>query len=174
MSAPARLRFFRTADAPRIAGELFRECFKADFPVPREGALPIPTPPENWRQFVGVYTWPDGREEAVAFCNWIKYGDAYIGGGMCSRESVYRRLPREEFRAIREQGGLAQMIQAHAWTELTDCKAWFGYCGDGKAMAVDLRFGYVPTRHPHLIVRWRDNATPDDALVDAVAAIGPF
>src|SRR4051812_27713608 len=170
------LRIFRTDDGAALAAALFRECFGADFPVPRADAgLGIPTPVANWRQYVATWTWPEGPE-TVGFCNWIKYRDVYLEGGMCVRESFYRRLPREAFRALRERGGLAQMVMAHAATELTDCKAWFGFCGDAKAMAVDLRFGYVKTGHPHLIVKWFADVPPaeQEALIDAIAAIGPF
>ena len=172
----AGLRIFRTENAAALAGELFRECFNAPFPVPRDDAgLSIPTPPANWRQYVAVYSGPDG-DETVGFCNWIKHGDVYLEGGMCVRERFYRRLPREEFRALRERGGLAQMMMAHAATELTDCKAWFGYCGDAKAMAVDLRFGYERTRHEKLIVKWFADlpAAERERLVESIAAIGAF
>ena len=173
MSTAGGVRIFRTREAPSLAAGLFRECFGANFPVPRDGALCIPTPPENWHQYVAVHSGPAG-DETIGFCNWIRHGDVYLEGGMCVREAAYRRLPREDFRAVRERGGIAYMMMAHAAAELHDCKAWFGYCGDGKAMAVDLRFGYVPTRHSHLIVRWRDGVSPDERLVDAIAAIGPF
>ena len=171
------LRIFDAGNAERYASELFRECFDAPFPVPREGCgLAIPTPPRNWHQYVAMYRWPDGREECVGFCNWIRHGDVYLEGGMCVREGVYRRLPREHFREIREHGGIAQMMMEAAARELNDAAAWFGYCGDAKAMAVDLRAGYVPTRHPHLIVKWfRDLPAPErERLIDSIAAIGPF
>jgi hypothetical protein len=61
--------------------------------------------------------------------------------------------------------------------ELTDCKAWFGYCGDAKALAVDLRVGYMPTGHRHLIVKWFRDDLPESerrALVESIAAIGAF
>jgi hypothetical protein len=85
-------------------------------------------------------------------------------------------MPREHFREIRAQGGIAQMMMAAAALELDDAPAWFGYCGDAKAMAVDLRAGYVPTRHPHLIVIWFRElpAAERERLIDSIAAIGPF
>lgn len=171
------LRIFDAGNAAPYASALFQECFHAPFPVPRESAgLPIPTPPENWRQYVALYRWPDGREETVGFCNWIKYGEVYLEGGMCVEKTFYRRLPRDQFREISEQGGIAQMIMAVAARELTDCTAWFGYCGDRKALAADLRAGYVLTEHEHLIVKWFN--PPNEArraeLVQSIAAIGPF
>jgi hypothetical protein len=60
--------------------------------------------------------------------------------------------------------------------KLNDCKAWFGFCGDAKALAVDLRFGYELTNHDKLIVKWFV-ALPENeqaALVDSIASIGPF
>lgn len=95
---------------------------------------------------------------------------------MCVRENVYRRMPKEHFRACREQGGIAQMMMATAARELNDAVAWFGYCGDAKAMAVDLRAGYVRTRHPHLIVKWFRDIPKDEQerLIASIAAIGPF
>jgi hypothetical protein len=91
-------------------------------------------------------------------------------------KTFYRRMPRDHFAQCREAGGVAQMMMEAAARELTDCKAWFGYCGDAKAMAVDLRAGYVRTRHPHLIVKWFRELPQGErgALVDSIAAIGPF
>jgi hypothetical protein len=68
------------------------------------------------------------------------------------------------------------MMMAVAATELDDCDAWFGYCGDAKALAVDLRAGYVQTERPYIIVKWfRDLPKADQtALIDTIARIGPF
>ena len=171
------LRIFDAGNAERYAAELFRECFDAPFPVPRDPCgLPIPTPTRNWHQYVALYRWPDGREETVGFCNWIRHGEVYLEGGMCVRENVYRRMPREHFGAVRERGGIAQIMMQTAARELDDALAWFGYCGDAKAMAVDLRAGYVPTRHPYLIVKWFREIPAErrERLIDSIAAIGPF
>lgn len=171
------LRIFDAGNAECYAAELFRESFNAPFPVPRENAgLPIPTPPESWRQYVALYRWPDGHEETVGFCNWIRFGEVYLEGGMCVQKTFYRRMPREHFRECQGAGGVAQMMMAKAASELTDCVAWFGYCGDAKALAVDLRAGYVPTEHKHLIVKWfkPPGEAGRDALIDTIAAIGPF
>ena len=172
------LRIFDAGSrAPELASGLFRESFNADFPIPRTDAgLSIPTPPENWRQYVALYRWPDGTEEAVGFCNWIRYRDVYLEGGMCVRKTFYRRLPKDHFRQCQERGGIAQMMMEQAARELTDCTAWFGYCGDAKALAVDLRAGYVQTDHPYVIVKWFREIPPEDRkrLIDSIIAIGAF
>jgi hypothetical protein len=164
-------------DASAHAAALFRECFGAEFPVPREGAgLPFPTPAANWRQCVAFYDWDDGRREAVGFCNWIRHGRVYLGGGMCVSPTFYRRLSREDWRTCRDRGGVAQLLLEAAFRELDDADGWFGYCGDRKAYAVDVRAGMAPTRYPFLVVKWQPEVRDADraAIEDEVAAIGPF
>lgn len=164
-------------DATAVATDLFRRCFGQPFPTPRDDVgLAIPTPPEHWFQYVARYRWPGGEEETVGFVNFIRFEDVYLEGGMCVDESFYRRMPREHFRACRARGGIAQMMMAAAAADLDDADAWFGYCGDAKALAVDLRAGYERTRHPKLIVKWF-RALPQErreALIERIAAIGPF
>lgn len=171
------LRIFAADNAQTYADELFREAFNAPFPVPRDPCgLSIPTPPENWRQYVAVYTWPEGHEETVGFCNWIKYDEAYLEGGLCVRANFYRRLSREHFRECQAQGGIAQMLMMRAAQVLNDCDAWFGWCGDPKALAVDLRAGFQTTDHKYLIVKWF-RELPESrkaALIEKYTAIGPF
>ena len=165
------------ADASFYAAALFRECFGAEFPVPRERAgLPIPTPPANWRQYVAFYRWPDARIESVGFCNWIRHERAYLGGGMCVSPTIYRRLPREDFRECRAAGGIAQLLLEAAFRDFTDADAWFGYCGDRKAYAVDVRAGFGETRHPHVLAKWRPGVSDATKarVEDEVAALGPF
>jgi hypothetical protein len=160
-----------------FASELFYESFSATFPVPRENCgLPIPTPPEVWRQYVALYKWPDGRIETVGFCNWIRYEEVYLEGGMCVRSGFYRRLPREHWQSCKGDGGVAEIMMRSAALELTDCTAWFGYCGDKKAYIVDMRVGYEPTKKAYLIAKWsrETDAATKDALIDKIARIGPF
>ncbi len=167
----------RFADASYYASALFRECFRSDFPVPHDVAgLPAAAPAGAWRQYVAFYRWDDARIEAVGFCNWIRCGRYYLGGGMCVSPTFYRRMPREHFGVCRERGGVAQLMVEAAFRELTDCDAWFGYCGDRKAYQADIRAGFSPTRHPLLVAKWRPGLSDADrcAIEDEVAAIGPF
>lgn len=165
------------ANAEFFAAPLFYECFAIAFPVPRDNCgLSIPTPPEKWRQYVAFYKWSDTEIEPVGFCNWIHYGDVYLEGGMCVKRNFYRRLPKEHWEACRNAGGVAQIMMETAATELNDCAAWFGYCGDRKAYIVDARIGYAPTRYKYLIVKWFAELDQDKqrALEDRIGAIGPF
>jgi hypothetical protein len=171
------LKVFESKDAVHYAGALFRESFAQDFPVPHAfRILETPIGPEDWRQYVAVYTWPDGAEECVGFCNWIKYKDVYLEGGLAVRKNFYRRLDKAEFAECSKLGGVAQIIMETAFSEQTDSVASFGYCGDLKALRVDLRAGYTQIDHPYLIVKWMqplDDSTKRQ-WIDDVARIGPF
>jgi len=165
------------SNARYFAADLFQESFKIPFPVPRENAgLSIPTPPENWRQEVAFYKWSETHLEAVGFCNWIHYAGCYLCGGMCVRRDFYRRLPKEQWLVCRERGGVAQIMLETAFQQLTDCQAWFGYCGDKRAYIVDMRAGFRPTRFRYVIVKWNGDLedTRKRALEDRVVDIGPF
>lgn len=165
------------ANAEFFAGALFFASFAQPFPVPRDNCgLPIPTPPENWRQYVAFYKWSDQHIEPVGFCNWIRYGDVYLEGGMCVDRTFYRRLSKAHWLACKSRGGVAQMVMEAAAKELDDCAAWFGYCGDKKAYIVDTRVGYRPTSRKYLIVKWfRDVPRAEQEALEArVGAIGPF
>lgn len=171
------LRVFATTDAASLASNLFRESFNSEFPEPRTArVLDVDIHPADWRQYVAMYRWPDGREECVGFCNWIRYKEVYLEGGLAARRDFYRRLDREHFASCRARGGVAQIVMEHAATELNDCAAWFGYCGDAKALQVDLRVGYVRTEHPFVIVKWmREMSVIDQRqLIDEIIRIGPF
>ena len=171
------IRIIRTESADFFAADLFLECFGSAFPLPRDNCgLPIPTPPENWRQYVALYRWPDARIETVGFCNFIRYGDVYLEGGMCVKPGFYRRLPGAHWQQCKSRGGIAQLLMEQAATELADCVAWFGYCGDARALEVDKRVGYVETSRQNLIVKWfrQVPAARQQELIDSVAKIGPF
>lgn len=171
------LKVFESKDAVRYAGALFQESFNSAFPEPvAYRILETEIKPEDWRQYVAMYTWPDGKEECVGFCNWIKYKDVYLEGGLAVKKNFYRRLAPPAFAECTSRGGIAQIVMETAAAELTDCVAWFGYCGDPKALRVDLRVGYVQINHPYLIVKWMREVSESQKQqwIDDVTRIGPF
>lgn len=172
--AAIRVQQFRNAEF--FASALFYDSFRQPFPVPREHCMTFPTPLENWRQYVAFYQRSADRFEPVGFCNWIRYGDVYLEGGMCVKRNFYRQLPKEQWDECRARGGIAQIIMETAARELDDCLAWFGFCGDKKAYIVDTRVGYQPTRHQHLIVKWFADLAEERkrALEDQIATLGRF
>jgi hypothetical protein len=172
-----RLGVLRVPNAAFFAARLFFDSFAQPFPVPRDNCgLTIPTPPPVWRQYVALYRWPDDRVETVGFCNWIRFNDVYLEGGLCVRAGFYRRLPPGQFAECSARGGIAQIMMNSAAVELNDCPAWFGYVGDKKSYLVCSRAGFVPTGRKYLIVKWFDDPidTERNRLIDMVAQIGPF
>jgi hypothetical protein len=184
MQDPASLEPFESCvcivgmpNAACFAADLFREAFRSPFPVPRrDSGLAIPTPPEIWRQYVAFHKWSAVHFEPVAFVNFLRYGDAYLSGGLCARRNYYRRLSPAHWRACLERGGVVQMLLEQAAGELVDAAALFGYCGDAKSWRVSERVGFRRTRYRYVIVKWlRDVPEPERrALEDRVAAVGPF
>ncbi|HXX82848.1 MAG TPA: hypothetical protein VEN29_02570 [Casimicrobiaceae bacterium] len=172
-----RLAVMRVPNAGFFATKLFFDSFAQPFPIPRDNCgLPIPTPPTAWRQYVALYHWPDDRVETVGFCNWIRFNDVYLEGGLCVRPGFYRRLPSTQFADCAGRGGIAQIMMDSASRELNDCHAWFGYVGDKKSNVVCARAGFVPTGRKYLIAKWFGNI-PDaqkSRLIEMVAPIGPF
>ena len=165
------------SNARFLAGQLFFDSFAQPFPVPRDNAgLAIATPPETWRQYVALYKWSDLHIEPVGFCNWIRYGEVYLEGGLCVRRGFYRRLPRNHWQACNQAGGIAQIMMETAARELNDCSAWFGYVGDKMSSIVTARAGYQKTRYKYLIVKWFKDLPEEQkrALEESIDRIGPF
>lgn len=174
----ASICVLRTESAAFFAADIFQESFGSPFPQPADNCgLAIPTPPENWRQYVVFYRWSETSFEPVGFCNFIRYGEVYLEGGMCVKRGFYRRLPKEHWQQCKARGGIAQIVMEEASRELDDCTAWFGYCGDKMAFEVDKRIGYQPTAHPNLIVKWvrqPSSISEQEELIESIARIGPF
>jgi hypothetical protein len=172
-----QLRVFRTPVADQYATVLFKEAFNSEFPKARACTVKnTDITVDDWYQYVALYTWPDGAEECVGFCNWIKYENVYLEGGLAVQKGFYRQLDKVALERISKCGGLAQIIMEVAAVELTDCVAWFGYCGDARALKVDMRVGYVKTDHPYLIVRWVKSILEHEQaqLIDEIKSLGPF
>jgi hypothetical protein len=171
------LRVFKTEDAASFAAELFRESFNSAFPSPAQvRILDTLIEPRDWHQYVAMYTWPDGTEECVGFCNWIRYRDVYLEGGLTVKRNFYRRLPKVHFADCAARGGVAQIMMETGLPTLSDCAAWFGYVGDAMSLQVTRRVGYVGTSHRYLIARWfRElSAAEQQAWVDEISRIGTF
>ena len=161
------LRVEELADAPAAAaaGDLYWKSF----------AYEIPKYP---RHFVLRY-FPEPNEAAnrvVAYVHQLPWKDVYLGGGMCVDETVYRSFPKWLFAEIRREGGLATIVTRGSLSMLGDCAAAFGYVGEPRARQADLRTGYVDTGHPHLMVFWRKEVSPEERkrLIDLAASFGPF
>jgi hypothetical protein len=142
------------------AATLFRRSFAAELPdYPIHFALLSPD-----------------RTTALAYVHFSLQNDYALGGGMCIDAMAFRGLEAQARQQIRERGGLAQILLEHAVSMLDGPSAAFGYVGDRLALAIDLRAGFAPAGPERLIVRWLKPlpATSAKAMIDEVAALGPF
>jgi hypothetical protein len=164
-------------DASFFATDLFLESFGQAFPKPRETAgLSIPTPRDTWFQYVAFYKWSETNVEPVAFVNFIRFGNAYLEGGLCARRNFYRRLPPAHWRECRERGGIVRIMLERAMGDLNDADAWFGHTSNVPAWLVNKSLGFEVTRHQYQIVNWF-RELPEGRkreIEDEINAIGPF
>lgn len=176
-SFSAALHLMWLNNAEFFASELFFDSFNSSFPHPTTISLANrDVPKEDWFQCIALYKWGNGLIETVGFCNWIKFGEAYLEGGLCVKSNFYKRLPRDHWRECHAHGGIAQLMMKFGAERLNDLPAWFGYCGDKRSLIVTRRVGYQSTDHPYLIVKWFQNLPKHEQsrLISDIALIGPF
>ncbi len=173
----ASLQLIWLDNAAFFASGLFSESFGGAFPEPVPIVLDgISIPKEDWHQCVALYRWPNGLIETIGFCNWIRFRNVYLEGGLCVKAGFYKRLPRQHWLECQARGGVAQLMMEFGSERLNTLPAWFGYCGDKRSLIVTRRVGYQPTSHPYLIAKWFETLTDDEKnrISDQVARIGPF
>jgi hypothetical protein len=145
----------------QAAAALFRRLFNAEIP-------------DFPRHFVARLLAPE--RPVIGYVHFTPMPDMYLCGGMCLDARAYRHMSAEHRKRIGECGGIAEIMLRACFAELSDKPAIFGYCGDTKAMRVDLRAGFEPTAHTHLIVHW--TASGDSSLhaglIEQAAQLGPF
>lgn len=149
-------------DVEAYAGDLFRRCFRCD-------------PPREPRHFVARVA-IDQSERTIGYIHYARLDDIYLAGGMCIDERTFRRLPAGHRAALKAAGGIAEQMLRFTFAELSGARAIFGYVGDKRAERVDLRAGFRHTGRKHLIVVWprRLRSAEREAIIDRVAALGPF
>jgi hypothetical protein len=137
---------------------------------------PIPTAPRHF-----VLQLEDGSPAAppqvLGYVHAQAFGDSYLGGGMAVDAWKFRQLPPELQAQVRGRGGMAQWLLAEACERVRPCLAIYAYVGDAKAEMIDIRVGFRPTGHKHLLVLACDDSASAEALsrrTEAVAAYGPF
>ena len=149
---------------PAPAAVLFRKSFNAEIPQ---------FPHHMLVRYIG-----GNHEEPpiVGYVHFTATKDFYLCGGMCIDATAYKRMATTHRTRIGEAGGITEIMLRACFHDLSDKPAIFGYCGDVRAMKVDLRAGFVPTQHPYLIVHWKHEISDSSKaeLVAAAYAIGAF
>ena len=158
------LEVIEVSTPPAAAAALFRKSFNSEIPQ---------FPHHMLVRFIG-----GNHEEPpiVGYVHFTATKDFYLCGGMCIDATAYKRMDATHRTRIGEAGGITEIMLRACFHDLSDKPAIFGYCGDARAMKVDLRAGFVPTQHPYLIVHWKHEISESKkALLIADAyAMGAF
>jgi hypothetical protein len=165
---PEAIRGFFTIteidDAEFLVGDLFRRKFG--------------DPPPDFRcHLVALYRDASGANHLAGYSHMRPFGDVYLSGGSCSNGETIKRMQPHEREAVQAAGGVWYLILKYAFRKYADrCDAFFGHCGDKRALEVALAAGFVKTEVEPIIVLWH-KPLPDvfrRALTAKVVALGPF
>jgi hypothetical protein len=165
---PASLRDFVTITEVDRADFFITDLFQRKFGHP---------PPDFPRHLVALYRAPDAALHLIGYSHMMPLGDVYLSGGSCSDGAAIARMQPHERDALRDAGGIWFWILKYAFRKYASCcEAFFGHCGDKRALEVALAAGFEPTAHEHIIVHWHkplhDNLRR--ALTAKVVAFGTF
>jgi hypothetical protein len=157
------LKIEEVSDAAFFIGDLFRRRFRCE----------APTFP---RHYVAFYRESSARYVPVGYVHYTQFEDSYLCGGLVIDERLYRHIPLQDRRVIRQAGGIAEVMLRDTLARLREAVAIWGYVGDKQAEAVDVRAGFRRTTHSYLMVVWNRDVPEDerDARLVRISALGPF
>lgn len=147
-----------------LAGDLFRRKFGDP-------------PPPTGRHLLALYRFPDRRYAVLGYSHMMPFGDVYLSGGSCTDGEVLRAMQADQRQALSEAGGAWYWILKYAFSKFAPCcDAFFGHCGNPRALEVAYAAGFEPTAHEHVIVHWHKELLDQvrRALTAKVVALGPF
>src|SRR5690606_12855460 len=165
---PGSLRDFITIPDVDDANFLITELFQRKFGHP---------PPPSPRHLVGLYRDAAGGLHLAGYSHMMPFGDVYLSGGSCTNGATARLMSADERAALSAAGGLWFYLLKYAFRKYADCcDAFFGHCGDRRALEVALAAGFELTEHQHVIVNWHKPLHPNirRALLAKVYALGTF
>ena len=119
----------------------------------------------------------DGAFVPASYLHFTLHEDVVLVGGGATDGRAFAQVPAEVAAAVRAGGGLLLQTLRFGFRKYADrCDAFFGHCGDPRAFEVDMQAGFQPTRVEHLLAYWHRllDGNRREALIDKVAALGPF
>lgn len=165
---PENIRPFLTIteidDADFMVGALFKRKFAAP-------------PPDVGRHLVALYRDDSGALLLAGYSHMRPFGEVYLSGGSCSEGETIRALKPDHRAMIQQAGGVWYLILKYAFARYADCcDAFFGHCGDPRALEVATAAGFVAAGPVHLIAHWHKPLHQNirRALVAKVQALGEF
>ena len=135
------------------------------------------SPPNFGKHIVLFYRTTDRTFRVASYLHlWTAETIGLIGGGCTDGRSI-RLMSDAERLAIDNAGGLLLQTLRYAFDRHEgELHAFFGHCGNDRALAVDLRAGFTRTDDPHLLVRWNRDLTELEraTLYQRALALGSF
>jgi hypothetical protein len=157
------LRIQEVTDARFFINALFRRRFGSDAP-------------DYPRHFVAFYAASDTTYAAVGYVHYSPFDECWLCGGLVIDDRAYRRIPSQDREAIRESGGIAEIMLRDTFAGLRDATAIWGFVGDKQSEVVCRRAGFARTKDAHVMVVW-NRALPDEekaVRLARVIGIGAF
>ncbi len=165
---PSALRSFLTIsevdDGDFLAGALFQRKFGS-------------APPDFGRHLVALYRDDSGAHHVAGYSHMRPFGEVYLSGGSCSNGATIQRMSPAQRDAVYAAGGVWHLVLQYAFHRYAnECDAFFGHCGDRRALEVAFGAGFVAAGPEHLIAYWHKPLHENirRALIAKVAALGPF
>lgn len=134
-------------------------------------------PPDEPRHLVCLYRDANGAQHVAGYSHMRPFGDVYLSGGSCTNGDTLRRMQSHEREAVENSGGVWFWLLKYAFRKYAGCcDAFFGHCGDPRALEVALAAGFVKTTHEPIIANWHRplHETFKRALLAKVVALGAF
>ncbi len=164
MELSSFISFSEVSDGQFIAGELFRKKFDG-------------LPPEQKHHLLALYRRSPHHLVPASYVHFRPFGDICLVGGGCTDGQAFSYMSNAERALIKQQGGLFLQLLRFAFEHLAaEFTAFMGYCGDARALEVDLQAGFRMTEHQHLLIYTSNELDPtvEKALIAKAAALGPF
>jgi hypothetical protein len=151
-------------DGEFFAGALFRRKYGV-------------SPPTFGHHVVAFYRRDESTFLAASYCHlWTQGAIGLLGGG-CTDGRVLRAMSAREVELTNQAGGLLRQTLAYCFARFASgLDAFFGHCGDPRAMEVTHGVGLVDSGLPNLLVRYNRPLAAErrHELRAQAHAIGPF
>jgi len=113
----------------------------------------------------------------VCYISYIPFDEVILVGGGMTDGRAFAHMPEKLQSEIRENSGIFYHVLRFGFEHFKDdCEAFFGYAGDERAYEMDLKAGFRPTGHQHLIANFHKPLSEErkQQLIAKIHAIGPF
>ena len=163
-SPPECLYCTELDDGFLVAGHIFQKKY----------ALSAPQVP---RHFVAFYRTPERLLVPLCYLHHKPYKNVFLVGGACTDGDAFAFVSEQHKELLRSTPGVFYFLLRHAFEKLQDqCEAFFGYCGDPRALEVDLQAGFEATDREYILIYAPNGLSGErrSQLLDEIASLGAF